>query len=89
MVQVLVEDVPATGDQTQSIESGAPLGRVDPGARRRPARLIVYRRPIEARSRAGRERDTLTRAVLVGLLADLLGRSPEEIDPDLAGGTSD
>ncbi len=80
-VQVVVEEVPgAPADGQEPPE--VPLGRVEPARRRRAARLIVYRRPIEARARDRQDLDDLAQAVLTDLVADLLGRRPEEIDPD-------
>ena len=72
-VQVVVEEVPP--------EAEFAFGRVEPAARRRPARLVVYRRPIEARAMDPVEREALVLGVLVGLLAELLGRSSDDIDP--------
>jgi predicted Zn-dependent protease with MMP-like domain len=86
-VQVLVEEVPRPpADGQDRVE--VPLGRVEPARRRRAPRLVVYRRPIEARARDRQDLEDLTQAVLTDLVADLLGRSPEEIDPDAPqGGT--
>jgi predicted Zn-dependent protease with MMP-like domain len=48
----------------------------------RPARIVVYRRPIEARGgEDDRDRARLIRELMVEEVADLLGLSPESIDP--------
>ncbi len=80
-VQVIVEDVPPeTTDQTSR---EVPLGRVEPSARRRPARLVVYRRPVEARTERRSELEPITRLVVAGLVAELLGIAVEDVDgPD-------
>nr|WP_315987027.1 metallopeptidase family protein [Actinomadura sp. HBU206391] len=48
----------------------------------RPPRVVVYRRPVEARS-GGDERDLarLVRDLVVEEVAELLGLSPESVDP--------
>jgi hypothetical protein len=46
-----------------------------------PARIVVFRRPIEMRAGSRRELSALVREVVVEHLADLLGRDPDEIDP--------
>jgi predicted Zn-dependent protease with MMP-like domain len=74
-----------SSDTAADDERGAfevPLGRVDPAGRRRPARLVVYRRPVEARAVDDGELAELTRRVLTGLVADLLGLTVDDVDPD-------
>lgn len=97
-VQVVVEDVPPAeptpGPATATVSpapavgpddrSPVPLGRVDPGLRRHPVRLVVYRRPVEARAKDQASLEVVTRLVLTGLVADLLGRTVTEIDPEIA-----
>jgi predicted Zn-dependent protease with MMP-like domain len=46
-----------------------------------PARIVLFRRPIEMRAGSRRELAALVREVVVEHLADLLGRDPDEIDP--------
>ncbi len=75
-VELAVEDVPPPG------AAPVPLGRVDPAAGGRPARLVVYRRPVELRTPDRRDRPGLVRDVVVELVADLLGLSPEQVDPE-------
>jgi predicted Zn-dependent protease with MMP-like domain len=74
-VEVVVEDVPPS-------DGPVLLGRTEPASRRRAAQLVLYRRPIEARARESLERGDLVHHVVVGLVADLLGLTPEQIDPD-------
>jgi predicted Zn-dependent protease with MMP-like domain len=91
-VQVLVEDIPpapeegpAAGAATLPATAGIPLGRTEPATRRRSARIVVYRRPVEARARAAQDREDLVREVVVGLVAELLGLDPDDVDPDGSG----
>ncbi len=48
---------------------------------RAPARIVVFRRPVELRTRGRMERAALVHEVLVEHIAELLGREVEEIDP--------
>jgi hypothetical protein len=45
-----------------------------------PARIVLFRRPIEMRARTRPERTALVNEVLVEHIAELLGRDPTEID---------
>lgn len=76
-VEFLVEDVPP-GENG----GGIPLGAWRPGADDRPARIIVYRRPVETRATGERARATLVHDVVVEQVAELLGLEPETVDPD-------
>ncbi len=77
-VDVAVEEVPPSDPATW--EDGAvPLARVFEADGSRPARLVVYRRPVE--QRAEDDLDELVRQVVVEQVAELLGRSPDEVDP--------
>jgi predicted Zn-dependent protease with MMP-like domain len=92
-VQVLVEDIPPEPEQVDGDgnepaspgTAGIPLGRIEQATRRRPARIVVYRRPVEARARAVQDREDLVRDVVVGLVAELLGLDPDDVDPDGSG----
>jgi predicted Zn-dependent protease with MMP-like domain len=78
-VEFAVEEVPpvsATASDT------VPLSRLVPAADGRPPRIVVYRRPVEARGGDDeRDRARLVRDVVVEEVADLLGLAPESIDP--------
>lgn len=75
-VEFLVLDVPPT----VSGES-VPLGGSAPAAKDGPARVVVYRRPVELRSKSRDERALLVHEVVVEQVAELLGLSPESVDP--------
>jgi predicted Zn-dependent protease with MMP-like domain len=76
-VEFLVEDVPP-GENGGGIALGA--FRRAMGAE--PARIVVYRRPVEARAASERTRALLVHDVVVEQVAELLGLEPETIDPD-------
>lgn len=92
-VQVLVEDIPpdpadpgaAAAELPGAGTAAVPLGRIERATRRRTARIVVYRRPVEARARAAQDREDLVRDVVVGLVAELLGLDPDDVDPDGSG----
>ncbi|MFE0704791.1 metallopeptidase family protein [Streptomyces sp. NPDC058872] len=58
-----------------------PLGGSVPAEKNEPARVVVYRRPVELRSKSRDERALLVHEVVVEQVAELLGLSPESIDP--------
>ncbi|MFI6107429.1 metallopeptidase family protein [Streptomyces sp. NPDC051310] len=70
-----VLEVPASPDES------VPLGTSVPAGRDRPARIVVYRRPVELRAKSRDERALLVHEVVVEQVADLLGLAPESVDP--------
>ncbi|MEU9981920.1 metallopeptidase family protein [Streptomyces sp. NPDC050856] len=62
-------------------EESVPLGTSVPAGRDRPARIIVYRRPVELRAKSRDERALLVHEVVVEQVAELLGLAPESVDP--------
>ncbi len=63
-----------------------PLGRllppgVDDRGRRTTARVVVYRRPLEARAVDRLDLADLVHDVVVDQVARLLGKDPDELDP--------
>ncbi|TDC70475.1 metallopeptidase family protein [Streptomyces hainanensis] len=82
-VDFAVQEVPWL-DGTGPGPDGAdvvPLGGVVRGRRGRPDRIVVYRRPVELRSRDREERAQLVHDVCVEQAAELLGLAPESVDP--------
>ncbi|MEU0276819.1 metallopeptidase family protein, partial [Streptomyces sp. NPDC006307] len=61
----------------ESPEESVPLGVSLPAGRDRPARIVVYRRPVELRAKSRDERALLVHEVVVEQVADLLGLAPE------------
>jgi hypothetical protein len=80
-VEFAVEEVPVVEPWADGADP-VPLSRLVPAADGRPPRIVVYRRPVEARGGDDeRDRARLVRDVVVEEVADLLGLSPESIDP--------
>jgi len=80
-VEFAVEEVPPI--ESSALGPGiVPLSRLIPASNGRPPRIVVYRRPVEARGGEDeRDRARLVREVVVEEVADLLGLAPESIDP--------
>ena len=80
-VEFAVEEVPPIEPRVLGTDV-VPLSRLIPAANGRPPRIVLYRRPIEARGGDDeRDRARLVRDVVVEQVADLLGLAPESIDP--------
>ncbi|MFS0706304.1 metallopeptidase family protein [Cellulomonas sp. 179-A 9B4 NHS] len=79
-VEFAVEDVPPS-DPAPWESGGVPLGRYFPADTGLPHRIVVYRRPVEARAHDAADLPDLVRDVVVEQVAHLLGRSPEDVDP--------
>ena len=80
-VEFAVEEVPPPGEEQLSSDP-VPLGRVVEAHAGEPARIVVYRRPLEVRAPVRAELGMLVHDVVVELVADLLGLDPEIIDPE-------
>ncbi|GAA2618490.1 metallopeptidase family protein [Streptomyces axinellae] len=81
-VEFAVQEVPRSdnGEVPEGDET-VPLGRVTQGNGENPDRVIVYRRPVEIRTRSRDERALLVHEVVVEQVAELLGLAPESVDP--------
>lgn len=75
-----VEDVPPS-DPAPWEHSEVPLGRLFGAEGREPARIVIYRRPVETRTQGQRELATLVADVVTEQVAALLGVAPEQLDP--------
>ncbi|MFR9790861.1 metallopeptidase family protein [Streptomyces sp. MB22_4] len=62
-------------------DESVPLGGIAPAREGRRARVVVYRRPVEIRSKGRDERAALVHEVVVEQVAELLGLTPETVDP--------
>ncbi|CAN5139646.1 metallopeptidase family protein [soil metagenome] len=93
-VEFAVEEVPFVdaGDPEELVhgsdvveDGNVPLARLLPGEEGTsaplPARIVVYRRPLEVRARGRAELADLVHDIVVEQVANLLGRDPDEIDP--------
>lgn len=78
-VDFAVEDVPPA-DPAPWEEQVAPLGRTITGPGGTGLRVVVYRRPIEARVGSPRESELLVREVIAEKVAAILGVPPDEVD---------
>ncbi len=95
-VEFAVEDVPyvthTSPDEvvygTDVVEDGnVPLARLIPAGRDRtgaavPPRIVLYRRPLEARALDRLDLADLVHDVVVEQVANLLGLDPDEVDPE-------
>ena len=66
-----------------------PLARLFPANGSAPARIVVYRRPLEARAGDRTELGALVHDVVVEEVAALLGMEPENVDPRYTEGEED
>lgn len=80
-VDFAVQDVPPHEDG-----AGVPLGGSFPAEGDRPARVVVYRRPVDTRATSERVRALLVNDVVVEQVAALLGIDPDAVDPDYGTG---
>ncbi len=90
-VEFAVEEIPAA-DLPDDEPDPVPLARLDPGSAgaddparpARPARIVLYRRPLMARADGEDELGDLVLDVVVEEFARLLGIDPETIYPGYA-----
>lgn len=89
-VEFAVEEVPPTGGATGTdfdpdvvVDRGIALGRLHRTGLAGVATpvIVVYRRPIEARAVDAEDRGDLVFMIVAELVAELLGRDVDEIDP--------
>ena len=84
-VEFAVEEIPAPGVSADGPDP-VPLARLDPasaadGGPRRPARIVLYRRPLLARADDEEDLGELVLDVVVEEFARLLGLDPQAVDP--------
>jgi predicted Zn-dependent protease with MMP-like domain len=91
-VEFAVEEIPpadAPSDDPEPVplarlELGSP-GTSDPERPARPARIVIYRRPVLARADGDEELGELVLDVVVEEFARLLGLDPQVVDPGYPG----
>jgi predicted Zn-dependent protease with MMP-like domain len=91
-VEFAVEEIPPA-DLASDDPEPVPLARLDPGSAdagdpehpARPARIVIYRRPLMARSDGEDELGELVLDVVVEEFARLLGLDPQVVDPGYPG----
>lgn len=81
-VEFAVEDVPSLDDWEHS---WVPLARAFAATGALPARVVVFRRPIETRALEPGKLRILVSDVITEQVAELFGVAPEEIDPAYGG----
>lgn len=87
-VEFAVEEVPAADVPADEPEP-VPLARLDPGSAdhgdpahpARPARIVLYRQPLIARSDGEEDLSELVLDVVIEQFARLLGVDPQAVDP--------
>lgn len=79
-VEFAVELVPPS-DPTPFEPDRVPLSRVFPAERGLPARIVLFRRPIETRVDDPRDLAVMVNDILVENLAGVLGVEPTTLDP--------
>ncbi len=82
-VELAVEEVPSL-EAVEDAGNAVPLARLLRAGRGLAPRIVVFRRPVEARAAGDRELALLVHDVVVEQLADLLGVDPETVDPHYA-----
>lgn len=84
-VEFAVEEVPPASElqdgPARLDPDPIPLGRAQAAVGRTPAMVVLYRRPLEARARDRDTLGTLVHDAVVEQVAQLLGLSPETVDP--------
>ena len=80
-----VEDVPPSAPAPWE-SGGVPLGRYFAADAGLPNRIVIYRRPVETRALDATDLGGLVRDVVVEQVAHLLGRPPEDVDPEYDDG---
>lgn len=82
-VEFAVEEVPPAVPPARP--DGVPLARLHPAAAGKPTRIVVYRRPVQARAEDDDELAALVFDAVVEEVARLLGIDPETVDPGYDG----
>ncbi|CAL9274377.1 Metallopeptidase family protein OS=Streptomyces rochei OX=1928 GN=G3I25_01110 PE=4 SV=1 [Streptomyces rochei] len=81
-IDFLVLEVPRLdGGGDAWSDEAVPLGGTVPSRDGRRGRVVVYRRPVEIRTKGRDERAALVHEVVVEQVAELLGLTPETVDP--------
>jgi predicted Zn-dependent protease with MMP-like domain len=91
-IEFAVEEIPAA-ELPDDEPDPVPLSRLDPGSAEtgdaehpaRPARIVLYRRPLMARADGEEELAELVLDVVVEEFARLLGIDPQAVDPGYSG----
>lgn len=79
-----IEAIPGRKVLDKAVATGTrvPLGKALAATPRRGSRATIYRRPVEELSPSAVELPDVVHDVVIELVAELLAKDPEEIDPD-------
>jgi predicted Zn-dependent protease with MMP-like domain len=88
-VEFAVEDVPPVPGSGAAGDPLIPLARLLPASGAVPARIVLYRRPLEARAGDREDLGDLVHDVVVEQVADLFGLDPGSVDPGYDAGWDD
>ena len=88
-IEFAVEEIPPVDQDPDEVEP-VPLARLEPGSAvlgqpERPARIVLYRRPLMARADGQEELAELVLDVIVEQFARWLGVDPQTVDPSYPG----
>jgi hypothetical protein len=88
-IEFAVEEIPPAEPDPDDTDP-VPLARLEPGTldsldRERPARIVLYRRPLMARADGEEELAELVLDVIVEQFARWLGVDPQTVDPSYPG----
>jgi predicted Zn-dependent protease with MMP-like domain len=79
LMEFAVEETPLMPDDWDA--ATVPLASLVRGSGGTPTRLVLFRRPIELRCETRSDLSAMVLTVLVEQVSEMLGRTPEEIDP--------
>ena len=89
-LEFAVEEVPPTEPPAlvddEIASAGVPLARLLPPSGTAPARVVIYRRPLELRAVDREDLEDLVHDVVVEEVARFLGLDPETVDPGYESG---
>ncbi|WP_240759309.1 metallopeptidase family protein [Phytoactinopolyspora endophytica] len=77
-VEFAVEDVPTLDDWPHD---WIPLARAFASTGALPARIVIFRRPIETRAKGGHRLQDLVSDVVIEQVAEMFGVDPQDVDP--------
>lgn len=80
-LQFAVQEIPEALEKLAATGGPIPLGTCTPAAPGRPGTITVYRHPIEMAARGYMPANELVHDVIVEQAAELLGMTPEAVDP--------
>ena len=83
-IEFSVEQIP-NAVELKHRKTSVPLGRSESSSPTKPARVVLYRRPIELRGTDDESLERIIRDVLAEHIGQLVGMNPNDVDPDYRG----